>query len=96
VALGLIVGKFVGISLASYGAVRFGLGKLPPGTSWTHVLGLAAVAGIGFTVSLFVAGLAFDDPHMSELAKVGIFTGSLISGVIGSIILSRSRPRSEL
>ncbi|MFZ0014277.1 MAG: Na+/H+ antiporter NhaA [Acidimicrobiia bacterium] len=96
VALGLIVGKFVGISLASYGAVRFGLGKLPAGTTWTHVLGLAAVAGIGFTVSLFVAGLAFDDPHMSELAKVGIFTGSLISGILGSIILSRARPRSEL
>ena len=96
VSLGLIVGKLVGISLASYGAVRFGLGKLPPGTSWSHVVGLAAVAGIGFTVSLFVAGLAFEDPVFTDFSKVGIFSGSLIAGVIGSFVLSRARPRSEL
>ncbi|HEX6220450.1 MAG TPA: Na+/H+ antiporter NhaA [Acidimicrobiia bacterium] len=96
VSLGLIVGKIIGISVASYGAVRFGLGKLPPGTSWSHVIGLAAVAGIGFTVSLFVAGLAFDDPLMTDYAKVGIFSGSLVAGVIGSVILSRARPRSQL
>lgn len=96
VAGGLVIGKIVGISLASYGAVRLGLGKLPPGTTWGHVFGLAAVAGIGFTVSLFVAGLAFDDPHMSDLAKVGIFSGSLIAGIIGAIILSRVKPKTEL
>jgi NhaA family Na+:H+ antiporter len=95
VSVGLIVGKFVGISLASLGAVRFGLGRLPAGTSWSHVLGLAAVAGVGFTVSLFVAGLAFSDPELAELAKVGIFAGSLVSGIIGSILLSRARPPSE-
>jgi NhaA family Na+:H+ antiporter len=93
---GLVLGKIVGISLASYGAVRSGLGKLPPGTSWSHVIGLSAVAGIGFTVSLFVASLAFDSPGTTDLAKVGIFGGSIIAGVIGSIILSRARPRSEL
>lgn len=96
VALGLVVGKIVGISVAAYGAVRFGLGRLPPGTSWGHVIGLAAVAGIGFTVSLFVAGLAFEDPTLTDLSKVGIFSGSLVAGVIGSIVLSRVRPRSEL
>ncbi len=95
VSLGLIVGKIIGISLASYGAVRLGLGRLPPGTSWAHVFGLAAVAGIGFTVSLFVAGLAFDDPLSTDYAKVGIFSGSLVAGVIGSAILSRARPRSK-
>ncbi|MGD2102835.1 MAG: Na+/H+ antiporter NhaA [Acidimicrobiia bacterium] len=87
VALGLVVGKIVGISAASFGAVRSGLGKLPPGTGWRHVVGLAGVAGIGFTVSLFVAGLAFDDPHLTDLAKVGIFSGSLIAGIAGSIVL---------
>jgi NhaA family Na+:H+ antiporter len=96
VAGGLVIGKILGISLASYGAVRFGLGRLPPGTSWSHVLGLSAVAGIGFTVSLFVAGLAFDDPQMADLAKVGIFAGSLVAGVIGTIILSRARPPNSL
>jgi NhaA family Na+:H+ antiporter len=96
VAIGLVVGKIVGISLASYGAVRFGLGKLPPRTTWPHVIGLAAVAGIGFTVALFVTGLAFDEPHFADLAKVGIFAGSLVAGVIGTILLRRVRPKSEL
>ena len=89
VAVGLFLGKIVGISLASYGAVHFNLGRLPPGTTWAHVFGLSAVAGIGFTVSLFVAGLAFTDPLLTNLAKVGIFSGSIVSGIVGSIILSR-------
>jgi Na+:H+ antiporter, NhaA family len=89
VSVGLVVGKIVGISAASYGAVRFKLGKLPPGTTWAHVLGLSAVAGIGFTVSLFVAGLAFADPQFTDLAKVGIFSGSIVAGIAGSIVLSR-------
>ncbi len=96
VAGGLVVGKIVGISAAAYAAVRFDLGRLPPGTSWSHVVGLAAVAGIGFTVSLFVAGLAFTDPHITDLSKVGIFSGSLIAGVLGTLLLRRARPRSEL
>lgn len=91
VALGLVVGKIVGISAASYGAVRFRLGKLPPGTNWHHVIGLSAVAGIGFTVALFVAGLAFTDPATTDLAKVGIFSGSVVAGIIGAVILSRRR-----
>jgi NhaA family Na+:H+ antiporter len=89
VAVGLFLGKIIGISLASYGAVRFNLGRLPPGTTWAHVFGLSAVAGIGFTVSLFVAGLAFTDPLLTNLAKVGIFSGSIVSGIVGSIILAR-------
>jgi NhaA family Na+:H+ antiporter len=96
VAMGLVAGKIIGISAASYTAVRFGLGRLPPGTSWRHIVGLAAVAGIGFTVALFVAGLAFENPHFVELAKVGIFTGSIIAGVIGVLILRGARPPSEL
>jgi NhaA family Na+:H+ antiporter len=89
VAVGLFLGKIIGISLASYGAVRVNLGRLPPGTTWAHVFGLSAVAGIGFTVSLFVAGLAFTDPLLTNLAKVGIFSGSIVSGIVGSIILAR-------
>ncbi|MGA7096261.1 MAG: Na+/H+ antiporter NhaA [Acidimicrobiia bacterium] len=93
VALGLILGKTIGISLFTYLAVRLRMGVLPQGTGWTHVVGLAAVAGIGFTVSLFVAGLAFGDPAQIDLAKVGIFGGSLVAGVVGAIILARA-PRS--
>jgi NhaA family Na+:H+ antiporter len=95
VAAGLVIGKIVGISAASYGAVRFKLGKLPPGTTWQHVVGLSAVAGIGFTVSLFVAGLAFDEPGLADLAKVGIFSGSLVAGTMGSIILRRTPRRDQ-
>ncbi len=89
VSVGLVVGKVIGISAASYGAVRLGLGRLPPGTTWPHIFGLSAVAGIGFTVALFVAGLAFTDPAITDLAKVGIFSGSIVAGIIGSIALSR-------
>lgn len=95
VSLGLVIGKIVGISAASYAAVRFRLGRLPPGTTWSHVVGLSAVAGIGFTVSLFVAGLAFTDPHLTDLAKVGIFSGSLVAGIIGTLILSRASGKTE-
>jgi len=91
VALGLVVGKIVGITVFTFAAVRLGLGRLPAGTGWPHVIGLAAVAGIGFTVSLFVAGLAFSDQATIDLAKVGIFAGSLVSGVVGAIVLSRTK-----
>ena len=96
VAIGLVVGKILGISGFTWAAVRLRLGKLPRGTGWGHVLGLAATAGIGFTVSLFVTGLAFSDPHLTDLAKVGIFTGSVVAGVIGAILLARAKPPSEL
>ncbi len=95
VATGLVLGKTVGISLFTYITVRTGLGRLPAGTSWSQVVGLAAVAGIGFTVALFVASLAFSAPTLNDLAKVGIFAGSLVAGVVGALILSRARPATE-
>ena len=96
VAVGLIGGKLLGISAFSYAAVRMGLGKLPPGTGWSHVIGLAAVAGIGFTVSLFVTSLAFTDVVLSDYAKVGVFAGSFVAALIGTALLLRARPPSEL
>ena len=96
VAAGLVIGKLIGITGFAWVAVRLNIGKLPPGTGWMHVVGLAAVAGIGFTVSLFVAGLAFTDPHLTDLAKVGIFTGSVVAGVTGTVLLLIAKPPSEL
>jgi NhaA family Na+:H+ antiporter len=93
VGVGLLLGKTVGISLFTYVAVRTGLGRLPAGTGWGHVVGLAAVGGVGFTVALFVASLAFIDPSFDDLAKVGIFAGSLVAGTIGFVILFRSKRR---
>ena len=92
VAAGLVVGKTLGITIFTFAAVRLGMGRLPAGTTWTHVFGLAAIAGIGFTVSLFIAGLAFSDPHLVDLAKVGIFSGSVVAGIVGAVILLTIRP----
>jgi Na+:H+ antiporter, NhaA family len=91
VVLGLVVGKLVGITSAAAIAVRTGLGVLPGGCGWRHVVGVAAVAGIGFTVSLFVADLAFTDPMLTAEAKVGIFTASLLAGTVGVVVLRFGR-----
>ena len=95
VGLGLLVGKLVGISLATWFAVRLGIGKLPTQTGWSQIIGLAALAGIGFTVSMFVTELAFETATLADSAKVGIFLGSGISGVLGYTLLRRSKPPQE-
>ncbi|MEX2422304.1 MAG: Na+/H+ antiporter NhaA, partial [Actinomycetota bacterium] len=93
VLLGLVVGKVVGITAASAIAVRSGLGRLPAGSRWRHMIGVSAVAGIGFTVSLFITELAFADDRLADDAKVGIFAASALAGVLGFAILrTRSHP----
>ena len=94
VGVGLIVGKMFGVSLFTVAAVKLGIGKLPRGTTWSHVWGLALLAGIGFTVALFIASLAFDDPALADRAKTGIFVGSFIAGIAGYWILRR-QPLAE-
>ncbi len=91
VAVGLVAGKMLGIPAFTWLAVRLGWGRLPRATGWRHVLGLSAVAGIGFTVSLFVAAIAFTDPDLANRAKLGIFAGSLAAGLVGYLML-RSLP----
>jgi NhaA family Na+:H+ antiporter len=87
VMAGLMVGKPLGITLASWLAVRGGLARLPDGVSWPMLHGVAWLGGIGFTMSLFIAMLAFDAPAYLDAAKVGILGGSLLVGIIASIIL---------
>jgi Na+:H+ antiporter, NhaA family len=94
VVLGLVVGKPLGIASFTWLAARFGIGELPPAATWSAVVGVGALAGIGFTVSLFVTGLAFDDPVLQYEAKVGILVASTIAGVLGSLILSGVGRRS--
>ena len=94
VALGLIVGKTLGISLFAWIALRLKLGVLPRSTGWPQIFGLAALAGIGFTVSLFITELAFVTEAtevLSEEAKIGIFIGSLVAGLVGYFLLRFSR-----
>ena len=87
VALGLVGGKLVGISGAAWLAVRAGVGALPEGVRWRQLVGVAAVAGIGFTVSLFVADVAFADAHLQAAAKLGILAGSVVAAVLGAALL---------
>ena len=70
-------------------------GSLPAGVTWNHVIGAGFLAGIGFTMSLFITDLAFTDPQHQIIAKVAVFIASLISGIIGYIILVRSKPIAE-
>jgi NhaA family Na+:H+ antiporter len=91
IVAGLVVGKLVGITGLAWLAVKAGIGTLPTGVGWRHTIGGAAVAGIGFTVSLFIAGLAFDDPQITEEAKVGIFAGSLLAAGIAAVMLMVAR-----
>ncbi len=87
VALGLVVGKVVGIMAGSWAATRLRLAALPEGVRWSHVAGIAALGGIGFTVSLFVSGLAFDDPRLADAAKLAILAASTAAAVVGAVVL---------
>ena len=96
IIFGLVVGKVVGILVATWIAVTTGLGTLPAGVSWRAVTGVALLAGIGFTVSLFITGLAFEDPALRDAAKLGVLGASILAGCLGSAVLRReSRERGE-
>ena len=86
IMLGLIVGKPLGITLFAWVATRFGL-TLPEGVSWLQFVGMGFAAGIGFTVSIFVAGLAFESKGITDLAKIGILVASLIAAVAALLLL---------
>ena len=88
IVCGLALGKALGVVGFSWLSNRVGLGTLPAGANWRQILGVGALAGIGFTMSLFIADLAFGSTPMLETAKVGILAGSIVSGVAGAIILS--------
>jgi NhaA family Na+:H+ antiporter len=95
VAAGLVLGKPLGIVLFSYVGVLLGVASLPDGVNWRVLTAGACLAGIGFTMSLFIAGLALEGPAL-EAAKMGVLGGSVISGVIGMTLLIRFlRPPSD-
>jgi NhaA family Na+:H+ antiporter len=96
VVMGLLVGKIVGIAGTTLLLRRLGLGLLPAGVTTRYVWGLAALSGIGFTVSLFIADLAYDDVALTDTAKIGIVVGSLTAAVVGAAILFPGRhPRTD-
>ncbi len=91
VLLGLVLGKPLGITLATWVTVRTRLGRLPTGAGWRDVFGVGTVAGIGFTVSLLVTELAFEGSPLLEPAKAGILAASVSAGVLGALVLGGRR-----
>ena len=91
VMAGLVIGKFVGISGACWLMIKMKWASLPPLVTWRHILGAAFLGGIGFTMSMFVTNLAFNDPALNVFSKTGILVGSLLAGVVGFFILRFSK-----
>jgi NhaA family Na+:H+ antiporter len=94
VIVGLFVGKPLGIVLFSWLAVRTGLARLPTGVGWGAIIGGGFLAGIGFTMALFIAGLALDG-NVLDASKVGIIIGSVMSAIVGVSLLIYSLPKPE-
>ena len=98
VVLGLLVGKPLGITAAAFAAVRLRVAALPEGVGWAALHGCAWLGGIGFTMSLFIAALAFEDSQALDSAKIGILGGSVLAGVVGAFVVragtrsSKARP----
>lgn len=96
VALGLCVGKPVGVFLCAWLAIRSGLAKMPLGVDYRQLFGAAALCGIGFTMSLFIGMLAFENTAAGDIVttdRLGVLTGTLLSALAGSIVLARVLPR---
>jgi NhaA family Na+:H+ antiporter len=96
IILGLVVGKPVGIVSAALIAVRSGPARLPDNINWAQLAGVATLAGVGFTVSIFIAGLAFTSPETVDAAKIGILIASALAGLIGALLLlAQAKPTGE-
>lgn len=87
---GLFIGKQVGVALFSWVAIKMGIAALPKDVSLGQLYGLAILTGVGFTMSLFIAGLSFEDPAIIDRAKTGILAASFLAGVIGYVVLRRA------
>lgn len=98
ITFGLFFGKQLGIFLCFWLAVKMGIGAMPSGASWKSLYGLSALCGVGFTMSLFIGSLAFDQTQTGLLfdERLGIIIGSLLSGGIGYFVLSRTLPEEDI
>lgn len=94
IALGLLLGKPVGILLVSNICTKLRISSLPEGSSWGHILGVGLLAGIGFTMSIFIAILSFNDPTNIAEAKLSILITSLIAGIVGYLVLRSNQRKS--
>ena len=83
IALGLLVGKQIGVFGVTFMIVKLGIARLPHGANWLHIYGISCLAGVGFTMSLFIGGLSFSDPEMMNQVRMGVLSGSILSGILG-------------
>lgn len=95
IALGLVLGKQIGVMGLTFLTIKLGFARLPHGATWLHVYGIACLAGVGFTMSLFIGGLSFADADTMNQVRLGVLTGSIISGVLGYCALKIACARSE-
>ena len=95
IALGLLLGKQVGVFGLVFLMVKMGIAKLPAGANYLHIYGIACLAGVGFTMSLFIGGLSFGDASMMNQVRLGVLSGSIVSGVIGYTALMIASARSQ-
>lgn len=97
IILGLVVGKFVGIYLFSWGTLKLKLADMPNGMTWKNLSGICLLGGIGFTVSLFIANLSFgEEPHLLNQAKMGVVAGTVLAGILGYIVLHFTLPKKAV
>jgi NhaA family Na+:H+ antiporter len=87
IALGLVIGKQVGVFGMTWALVKAGVAKLPYGVTWRHIYGVSCLAGIGFTMSLFIGGLSYTDQILMNEVRIGVLAGSIISGILGMLVL---------
>lgn len=92
IAAGLFIGKQIGVFGLMYTLIKLKIVPKPLNATWRHMYGVSLLCGIGFTMSLFVAMLAFDDPHILDYAKVGVFLGSILSAIVGAIVFAIGGP----
>ncbi|MDG1745355.1 MAG: Na+/H+ antiporter NhaA, partial [Planktomarina sp.] len=92
IAAGLFIGKQIGVMGATVLAVKTGFARLPEGVNWRHIYGIAALTGVGFTMSLFIGSLAFGADDKMNSVRLGVLLGSVVSGLFGYLIL-RSVPQ---
>ena len=87
IALGLVLGKQIGVFGVTWVLVKRGWARLPHGANWAHIYGVACLSGIGFTMSLFIGGLSFSSPELMNAVRIGVLSGSLVSAVLGYAVL---------
>lgn len=97
VAVGLLLGKFLGIYLFTWLTIKSRLAPMPAGMNWKNIAGVSLLGGIGFTVSLFIANLSFasDYPELLNQAKFGVLCGTVVSGILGYILLNLTLPKER-